>query len=159
MLEEQATVLAVDQGFVWVEADRRKGCERCEQGQGCGGGVLGRLVVRGSSRVRALNELQDVAVGDNIILGLDERLLVRGSLMTYFVPLLTMIGAALLADQLLHPSDLAVAAFGAFGLMIGLLVLRSYSQRLLRSGEMQPRVLRRATGVNAGCQVVSEANN
>lgn len=153
MLEEQATVVSLESGAVWVEADRRTGCERCEAGQGCGGGVLGRLVVRGNSRVRALNDLPDLAVGDDVVLGLDERILLSGSLMTYLLPLLCMLAAALFAEQFLQTSDLAVAAFGIFGLAVGLLVLRGWSRRLIKRGLMQPRVLRRSTGINAGCRV------
>lgn len=153
MLEEQATVLAVESNAVWVEADRQVGCERCEAGQGCGGGVLGKLVKRGTSRVRALTDLNDLQTGEQVVIGLDERLLVRGSLMTYLLPLITMLVAAIVADQWLQTTDLAVAAAGMFGLGIGLLVLRAYTQRLIRRGEFQPRVLRRATGQKLGCQV------
>lgn len=153
MLEEQATVVSLEADAVWVEADRRKGCERCEAGQGCGGGVLGRLVVRGTSHVRALNDIPDLAVGDDVVLGLDESLLVRGSVMTYLVPLLCMLLAAIITDQFLHTTDLAVAAFGALGLAAGLLILRGYTRQLLLRGDMQPRVLRRATGTTPGCRV------
>lgn len=153
MLEEQATVLAVESGAVWVEADRQAGCERCEAGQGCGGGVLGRLVKRGTSRVRALNEIGNLHAGDQVVIGLDERLLVRGSLMTYMLPLLCMLAAAIAADQLLQTTDLAVAAAGMLGLGAGLLILRAYTQRLMQRGELQPRVLRRSTAKNVGCQV------
>ena len=153
MLEEQATVVSVEAGAVWVEADRRKGCERCEAGQGCGGGVLGKLIVRRSSRVRALNQLPGLVPGDEVVLGLDEGLLVRGSLMAYLMPLLCMLAAAFFAEFVLQSVDLAVAAFGLFGLGTGLLLLRAYSYRLAQRGEMQPRVLRRAQGINAGCRV------
>lgn len=153
MLEEQATVLTVESGSVWVEADRQAGCERCEAGQGCGGGLLGRLVKRGSSRVRALTDVEDLQAGDQVVIGLDERLLVRGSLMTYILPLLCMLAAAIFAEQVLRAADLAVAAAGMLGLGVGLLVLRSYTLGLMRRGELQPRILRRATGNNVGCQI------
>lgn len=153
MLEEQAKVLAVESDAVWVEADRRAGCERCEAGQGCGGGVLGKLVRRGTSRVRALNEIDNLHAGDQVVIGLDERLLVRGSLMTYLLPLLCMLAAAILAEQVLQAADLVVAAAGILGLSIGLIILRAYTLRLMQRGEIQPRVLRRATGKNLGCQV------
>lgn len=153
MLEEQATVLNVEADAVWVEADRRKGCERCEAGQGCGGGVLGRLVVRGKSQVRAMNDLTGLQVGDQVVLGLDERLLLRGSLMTYLVPLLCLLAAALFAELALQASDLAVAAYGGLGLGAGLLILRSYTLRLTARGHLQPRVLRRATDIKRGCRV------
>ncbi len=157
MIEEQATVLALESGAVWVEADRSKGCERCESGQGCGGGVLGRMVKRGKSRVRAINDIPNLGIGDEVVLGLDERLLVKGSLMTYMLPLITMIGAALLADLLIGAGDLGVAAFGGLGLGIGLFMLRFYSARLALKGAFQPRVLRRAAGRNSGCQTTSRA--
>ena len=158
MLEEQATVVSVEPGIAWVEADRRKGCERCEAGEGCGGGVLGRLVVRGTSRVRALCEIADLAVGDNVVLGLDERLLLQGSLMTYLMPLICMLAAAIFADQLLVTTDLGVAAFGALGLGLGLLLLRGYTNTLLAKGEMQPRVLRRTSAHKLGCQIQPTTN-
>lgn len=153
MLEEQAIVLSVEAGAVWVEADRRKGCERCEAGEGCGGGVLGKLVVRRASKVRALNQIPGLVPGDEVVLGLDEKLLVRGSMMAYLMPLICMLGAAFFAELVLQPSDLAVAAFGALGLAAGLLLLRLYAFRMAQRGEMQPKVMRRAQGINVGCRV------
>ncbi|MDX1453310.1 MAG: SoxR reducing system RseC family protein, partial [Oleiphilaceae bacterium] len=120
---------------------------------GCGGGVLGKLVKRGTSRVRALTDMSDLQVGDQVVIGLDERLLVSGSVMTYLMPLLCMLGAAFFAELVLQTTDLAVAAAGLLGLGAGLLLLRGYTQRLMQRGEMQPRVLRKATGKNVGCQV------
>ncbi|MGB1580640.1 MAG: SoxR reducing system RseC family protein [Nevskiales bacterium] len=157
MLEEQATVLSVEQGAVWVEADRQAGCERCEAGQGCGGGVLGKLVKRGSSRVRALSDIPGLQQGDQVVIGLDERLLVSGSLMTYLMPLICLLLAAIFAEQVLQTSDLAVAAAGMLGLAVGLLILRAYTRRLTQRGEIQPRVLRKASGMNVGCQVKPSA--
>ena len=138
---------------MWVEADRRKGCERCDAGEGCGGGVLGKLVVRRASKVRALNQLPGLVPGDEVVLGLDERLLVRGSMMAYLMPLICMLAAAFFAEIVLQPTDLAVAAFGAFGLGLGLLLLRFYAQRMAQRGEMQPKVMRRAQSIKAGGHV------
>lgn len=48
MIENLAVVARRDGDAVTVVAASRSGCARCDAGEGCGGGVLGRLIAAGS---------------------------------------------------------------------------------------------------------------
>lgn len=154
MLEERARILSVQADDVWVEANRQQGCAKCEAGEGCGGGVLGKLVRRGSSRVLVHNALAGLAPGEEVVIGLDEAALLKSSLMAYLVPLLCMFAAALLAESLLDMNDLATAAMGLVGLMAGFVLFRYFSDYAASHWGYRPVVLRRAGDRAAtGCQV------
>jgi sigma-E factor negative regulatory protein RseC len=108
MMEEQGTVVAREDGTVWVETTRRSACHGCGQGAGCGTSLLGRLF---SSRpnVLALDDPLGVAVGDQVVIGIPDTLLVRASLAAYVLPLVTLVAAAGTAEWL-GGADLVVAS-------------------------------------------------
>ncbi len=115
MLEESARVVAVEPGAVWVETLRRSTCSACSANAGCGQGLMEKLGV-GERRgyVRALAS-DAHAVGDRVVIGIPEDLLVRSSLLIYLLPLLGLFGAALLAEWLaLGESFVILAALSGF---------------------------------------------
>ncbi|MCO3055556.1 transcriptional regulator, partial [Pseudomonas aeruginosa] len=86
MIEEQGRVVATEPGAVWVETARRSTCSSCSVNAGCGQGLLQRLGVgEGRARVRALCDLS-LRVGDGVILGIREDLLLRASILFYLFP-------------------------------------------------------------------------
>ena len=88
MIEEQGRVVATEPGAVWVETVRRSTCSSCSANAGCGQGLMQRLGVgAGRARVRALSELS-LRVGDAVVLGIHEDLLLRASVLFYLFPLL-----------------------------------------------------------------------
>src|SRR5690606_26683622 len=88
------------EGAVWVETLRRSTCSACSASAGCGQGLMDKLGV-GQRRgyVRALTDLQ-LAVGDGVVIGIREDLLVRSSLLVYLLPLLGLFAGAMLAQWL-----------------------------------------------------------
>ena len=142
MLEENARVVAVEAGAVWVETVRRSTCSACSASAGCGQGLMEKLGV-GERRgyVRAL-AAQDYAVGDHVVIGIPEDLLVRSSLLVYLLPLLGLFGAALLAERLaLGESFVILAGLGGFAACWWL--ARWRSRRHAGDPACQPVVLRR----------------
>ena len=64
MIEEQARVVALEAGAVWVETRRQSTCGGCSANAGCGQGLMDKIGVRAShGHVRALCDLQ-LQVGD-----------------------------------------------------------------------------------------------
>lgn len=99
MIEEQGRVVATEPGAVWVETVRRSTCSSCSANAGCGQGLMQRLGVgAGRARVRALSDLS-LRVGDAVVLGIHEDLLLRASVLFYLFPLLGFFVAALLATR------------------------------------------------------------
>lgn len=99
MIEEQGRVVAVESGAVWVETLRKSTCSSCSVKAGCGQGLLDQLGASGRrGLVRALSDLH-LNVGDAVVIGVREDLLVRGSLLVYLLPLFGLFVAAVLAEQ------------------------------------------------------------
>lgn len=145
MIEEQGRVVAVESGAVWVETLRKSTCSSCSVKAGCGQGLLDQLGAGGRrGLVRALSDLH-LNVGDGVIIGVREDLLVRGSLLVYLLPLLGLFVAAVLAEQagLSEPWVILSALFG-FVLACGAVRWRSH----FTAGDpaLQPVVLRAVLG-------------
>lgn len=141
MIEETAKVVAVEEGFVWVEAQRQSTCGSCAVRKGCGTTALAQVLGRRRARVRALNQ-HAVEVGDTVAIGIAEQALVRGSIIVYLVPLAAMLSGALLGEAWGGAGEAAVVAGGAIGLVMGFWGLRRYTRRMLRDPRFQPVVLR-----------------
>lgn len=147
MIEETATVIAIEHGQLVLQASTRTACGSCAAKQGCGTSVLSGWLGRKVVHIRADNTV-DAQVGDEVVIGLGEDALLSGSVWIYLMPLLAMLIAALLADQLLESGgqgrDLLIllAAAAGFGLM--LLGARAWLKTQSRGGRLSPVVLRKA---------------
>ena len=149
MIEEHALVVALDGDDVWVETQRQSACGQCAANKGCGTAVLGKVLGLKRSRVRILNpNATSVSVGDEIIVGIEEQALVRGSLAIYTVPLMTLFLFGVLGDVLagqlnISDSDFFVSVFGFIGLFFGFFWLRWFSRKMSRDSRYQPVLLQR----------------
>jgi sigma-E factor negative regulatory protein RseC len=141
MIEEQGRVVALEPGAVWVETLRKSTCSSCSANAACGQGVMDRLGVgRQRGYVRALSQMR-LAVGDTVIIGVREDLLVRSSLLVYLLPLLGLFAAALVADGL-GLSEPLVIFCGLLGLSATWLMVRWHAARVAENPFLQPVVLR-----------------
>lgn len=141
MIEEQGRVVAVEPGAVWVETLRKSTCSSCSANAACGQGLMERLGVgRQRGYLRALSQLQ-LSVGDSVVIGVREDLLVRSSLLVYLFPLLGLLAAALAAESLELAEPLVILA-GLAGLFCTWLLVRWRASRFADDPELQPVVLR-----------------
>ncbi|ACL72172.1 SoxR reducing system RseC family protein [Thioalkalivibrio sulfidiphilus] len=143
MIEEQARVISVEQGHAWVETQRRSTCGSCAANKGCGTSVIAKMVGNRRSRVRAIDPV-GVRLGDEVVVGIEEAALVRGSLAVYTVPLITLLVGALLARWLWPAAgEPVVVLSGLAGLAAGLVWLRLFAGRVSSDPRYQPVILRR----------------
>ncbi|QKE63951.1 SoxR reducing system RseC family protein [Aquipseudomonas campi] len=141
MIEEPGRVIALEDGAVWVETLRKSTCSSCSANAGCGQGLMDKLGVgRNRGLVRALSDLQ-LQVGDSVVVGVHEDLLLRGAFLVYLWPLLCLFAAAVLA-QWLGLSEPLVILFGLAGLALAWLVVRWRSRRTADDPALQPVVVR-----------------
>lgn len=146
MIEETGRVAEVEPGFAWVETRRQSTCGSCSARGGCGTSVLSRVLGQRTVRVRALDRI-GAAVGDEVVLGLDDGALLRGSLAVYMVPLLALIAGALLAESVGPQWGFGqgfVLLGGVAGLASGFFWLRLFSRRAGADARYQAVILRRA---------------
>lgn len=118
MIEEAATVVDQQPGRVWVETTRRSACGGCAGAGGCPSSLLGRLFAPRTHRF-VVDDPIGAAIGDRVLIGIPDALLVRASLAAYLLPLVTLVTAAAIAQSLQAPEGW-VAATGIAGLGAGL---------------------------------------
>lgn len=141
MIEEQGRIVAVEPGAVWVETLRKSTCSSCSVKAGCGQSLLNQLGASGRRGfVRALSNLQ-LDVGDMVIIGVREDLLVRGSLLVYLPPLLGLFAAAVSAEQV-GLSEPWVILSALFGFLLACCAVRWRSRITAGDPALQPVVLR-----------------
>lgn len=154
MIEEHALVVALNVEGVWVETQRRSACGTCAVNKGCGTATLAKVLGNKRSQVRALNpKATAVTVGDEVIIGIDERALVRGSLAVYTAPLLALFAfgalGQMLGEQLLFGNpELASVIFGLLGLALGFTWVKRFTRRISDDQRYQPVLLRRVLPVS-----------
>jgi sigma-E factor negative regulatory protein RseC len=146
MIEERARVVAVRDDQLLLEAQTKTACNACAAKQGCGTSVLSRWVGRKFTRFQAPNTV-NAAVGDEVVVGLAETAMLKGSVFVYLMPLLAMIVGAVIADWLIAADaaarDLLVigAAVGGFALMLA--VSRRYLAGGHNRAQLKPVVIRK----------------
>lgn len=151
MIEEAGRVVAVEAGAVWVETLRRSGCGRCDEPGGCGNGALAQRARERIGRVRALSGLP-LKVGDEVVVGIPDGTLLRGTLLIYLLPVLSMVlGAA--GGAALFPGDIGTVAGLLAGLVLAFVLIRRLSRQAVRDPAGQPLVIRQVVaGETAGCE-------
>jgi sigma-E factor negative regulatory protein RseC len=87
-------------------------------------------------------------VGDQVVVGVPEDVMMKSSVLAYLMPLLGMMFGGLIAEQL-GARDLLTAVAGMFGLAIGFLILRWHFHKNQHDDRYQPVVLRRIYSSNA----------
>ena len=145
MIEEQGKVVALQNEWVWVETERKTACGQCSANKGCGTSVLASVFGKKANSIAVMKTLP-VKVGDEVIIGIEEDTLVKGSLLIYALPLVLLIVFGLLGELvgsqiLLADNDFVSAVFSGLGLALGFLWLRHISSRLRRNTRYQPKLL------------------
>ena len=151
MLEELARVVRVEGNQAWVETQRQSTCGACSAQRGCGTATLSKLFGNRRNVVRVLSAVQ-LRVGEQVVIGIRERALVRGSLAVYAVPILLLLLGGLIgelgADQFIWTNaEFASVMLGLLGLVGGLVWLKSFTRRIQNDANFQPVVLRKQTPV------------
>ncbi len=146
MIEECARVIAVENDQLLLEAQTKTACNACAAKKGCGTSVLSGWVGRKFTRFQATNTV-NARVGDEVIVGLDEDAMLKGSVLVYLLPLLAMIVFAVLADSLIAVDaavrDLLVFISAAAGFALMLAVSRLFLSGKGNRGRLTPVVIRK----------------
>ena len=117
MIEEFAVVTKRFDDHVMLEIERRTACGLCGQKRGCGNATWGKLLGHNGHEFSAENAI-NANVGDSVVVGIDERIVLSSAFYLYIVPLFTMLIGTLLADYLFN-NEFYVMLSAALGLLIG----------------------------------------
>lgn len=128
MIEEQAYIVATEPNLLTVEINQKSSCSSCSAQTSCGTSALSQLFGQRPSQFKldVANETIDgeklsnvLKAGDLIIIGLDDLHYLKASALIYLLPLMTLFGFALVADQIFAANDIVVTLFAALGLWLG----------------------------------------
>ena len=156
MIEEIAVVVETDGDKALLEIVRSKPCGLCGQTRGCGLSLWGGLLGHRNRVFHASNEI-GARTGDSVVVGIDEKALLAGSLAAYGVPLLFLIAGAAMGGALLPAAMHADARSGAgavVGLVLGLLWLKGHTTGRGPQSGCRPRILRPAASCASGRNVI-----
>ena len=149
MIEEQIEVVEVIGDQLVLQAETKSACGSCAVNKSCGTSLLAKVVGRKFTRFQVENKVSAV-VGDTVVVGIPEDALLKGSLVMYVLPILSMLFSALIGDFFFAVSmqfrDLAIAGISISGLILGFLISRWYFQRQPNERHFSPVVLRKIIG-------------
>lgn len=141
MLAERARIVAIEPGVIWVETLAQSGCGSCAEKGECGTGLLQRYL-QTTRYLRVEVKPGDEAtyqVGSELELGLDEGVMVRGSMLLYLLPLLGLLAGAGLGYQL--AGELLSVVLGVSGMALAGLGVRWHAERNRFNPDYHPVVL------------------
>ena len=145
MLETRATVIRILESHALVQANQGSGCEQCD-GKGCGTGKLAQLFCSKPRLFQVANPI-NAGVGDQVVISVAEGAVLRGIGVVYLLPLLLLLGGAMLGNFLAAQAG-QTDAYAASGALLGLVagfVLARISSRQFRS-RFQPYIARLCQG-------------
>ena len=155
MIEETGKVVAVEESTLWVETIRKAACDSCASQKGCGHSLLAKLG-DGKNHVRVLNSSSDsypFAIGDDVIIGVPEDVVVIGSMIAYLLPLISLVMFSVVG-QLLWGTEGYTILSGMFGLALGFVFVRWHFLIRRDDARFQPSVIRPANNASFGvCKI------
>ena len=146
MIEENALVVACEGDRVWVEVQKQSACGKCASNKGCGGSVLENFFGSRSKVLRVASDV-NVNVGDEVVIGVNENAVLKGSFLVYALPLIMILAFAMIGETFakhwLSISGDTTSMLGALvGLVISVVGLRWYSHNASKKGDYLPIILR-----------------
>ena len=149
MIEMQVRVIAIEQGAALVEPMASGSCSSCASSSaepsagGCGADRIGQMFTLKAKRYRVIDPIGS-KVGDEVIIGIADGAVLRGSAAVYALPLLLIFIGATLAAYFVPPQnkDIASIAGAAVGFILGALWLLRFSRKAGNDPQYQPIVLR-----------------
>ncbi len=148
MISERATVVAVNGDTVIVEAAIKTTCNGCQAQSECGTGAIATAFAPKVQRLE-LHSPMPVNVGDEVSVGIPEAGVLSASALLYVVPLLVLIGSALVFDawlpQLGIDHDLAIFAGSVVTTFVAYVVLSGRIKKL-DTQRFKPILINRLSG-------------
>jgi sigma-E factor negative regulatory protein RseC len=146
MIEENATVIAIDNDKIIVESQVKSTCSSCQQVDNCGSGQISKAIPHRKLTVKLENHL-NLTIGDLVVLGIPEHQLLKSAWQVYFMPLLGLLFCAGLGQFISHyfalTHELLTIIFGVLGAFSGFKYAKYLQNRLTEQENLAPKLLRK----------------
>lgn len=147
MLEERGIVVEVNEKFAFVQSLRHtNSCTQCFINKNCSTASLTAVLGQKYTKVKVINQLA-AKVGDKVIIGLEEQVLLKSSLALYLFPLLGMfiaaIGFELIASAARWPNyEINTVLAGLLGLFTTIKLVRIRVSKMSEDTRYQPMIVK-----------------
>ncbi|MBV1916034.1 MAG: SoxR reducing system RseC family protein [Pseudomonadales bacterium] len=151
MIEQSAEIVEVGADSIWIKAPRQTACGSCAAQSSCGQNLWSRFFEDRQHPVEVKadpNKYSDLKVGNQVVIGVPESIVVNGSLLVYIMPLVTMLVAAVAGQSVFGQSDGVTIFCAAIGLVAGFLFMRTEAKKNSNNPDLQPVLLQ---ALDSGC--------
>ena len=135
MIEERGRVLRADDGWAQITPDPDRSCGSCAAQGGCSTKWLTALFPRRELTFFADNRI-GARAGDAVIVGVDEQVLQRSSLLLYALPLAGLLAGGILGESVFSTLGAHPELGGILGGLTGLIAALAFARR--RSSAIRP---------------------
>lgn len=140
MIKNLAQIERLDANYIIVSCQQQSSCKACAARSSCGTGVLSNVMPSRKHEfqvARPTSLTPQAKIGDWIEIGLEEESLIKGALLLYVMPLISMLIFAIVGLWLTD-SETGSIIFSLLGLSSGLLVARHQSKSMVDKSSYKP---------------------
>ncbi|MBV1888955.1 MAG: SoxR reducing system RseC family protein [Proteobacteria bacterium] len=151
MIEQSAEIVEIGFGSIWIKAPRQTVCGSCAAQSSCGQNLWSKFFEDRQDPVEVkfdASRHNDLIVGNQVVIGIPESVVVKGSLLVYIMPLITMLVAVVAGRTIWGQSDTVTIFCAATGLAAGFILTRSHAKKSKNNPDLQPVLLE---VLNQGC--------
>ncbi|MGE5503398.1 MAG: SoxR reducing system RseC family protein [Actinomycetota bacterium] len=145
-IEGFARVVSADGRVAVLEPEQTTSCGSCASASACGAKAGPNWL---QARQFKIANDEGLVAGERVVVGIPEGTVVKGAMIAYALPLVTMMAGGVVAQNMGGGDGAAVLATLG-GLAIGLGIARLLAGRLSARGILAPRFIRRAGGDTPG---------
>lgn len=136
MIEQQALVSRIAGNRVYIKSVQASACTQCAKSPSCGSALYAKAL---PSREMALISDLPLAVGDTVLVGIEESHLLKASLFMYLLPLLAMLATAGFTDG----NDTSAALYALVSLCAGFYLVNRLQRRFLQRFMAPPQIIKK----------------
>lgn len=144
MIKNLAQIEQFSATQITVSCQQQSSCKSCAARSSCGSGILSNVMPsrKHQFQVQRPRDLSiQPKVGDWVEIGLQEESLIKGALLLYVMPLISMLIFAIVGNSITQSEGGAII-FAVLGLSSGLLAARYQSKKMVDKTSYQPVFIR-----------------
>jgi len=158
MIEESAIVISSDNDIIVIETQKKSSCGSCSVNKTCGTGIISKYFSPKTIEFSIKNTI-NAKVGDAIIVGINERVFLLGSFLMYILPLLFILGFALIGDFIaglveFANSEFFVIIMACIGFVSSFGFMRYLLNNKLNLLQFNPELIRKVDIIKTNSHVI-----
>ncbi|MFV2061446.1 MAG: SoxR reducing system RseC family protein [Gammaproteobacteria bacterium] len=147
MIEETAKVVSSDDEHIVIEILKKSSCGSCSVNKACGTGIISNYFKPKALEFSIKNTI-NAKVGDDIIIGINERVFLFGSFLMYILPLFFILCFAVLGDYIaslaaLSSPEIFVIVMSGTGFIFSFAFMKYLLKNKLNLLQFNPELIRK----------------